>query len=88
MDSKEDSMSVDSRGIPGWDKVDSLPQALITPTGLSISSSQAGRIKELYDNLIDYDKQPITYKIRLKKTSKGKFGRSKSGFVGVDAMKR
>ena len=39
--------SLDSRGIPGWDKVDKLAHALTDLSGLSVTNIQAQEIKTL-----------------------------------------
>lgn len=81
--------SVDSRGIPGWDKVDKLARALLELQGLSVSSNQAAHIKELYGNLLDYDKRPLVFPPRLLSPPHGRFGRSKRpAQVGQDHVKR
>ncbi|XP_078667564.1 uncharacterized protein LOC144909422 [Branchiostoma floridae x Branchiostoma belcheri] len=64
--SVDKEISLDSVGIPGWDKVDRLAQALLQLKG------QATTIKKLYDELSDYDKRPITYQPRnVDKPAKG-----------------
>ena len=40
--------ALDSRGIPGWDRVDALAEALLGLSGLSVTSAVAKRILELY----------------------------------------
>ncbi|ESO90740.1 hypothetical protein LOTGIDRAFT_175806 [Lottia gigantea] len=85
---EELSVSVDSRGIPGWDKVEALALALIQLKGISITAAEANNIKQLFDVLLDFDRRPIKYTAKVKKPSKGRFARSKGGFVGVDAVKR
>ena len=52
----ESQESLDSRGIPGWDKVDKLAHELIGLSGLSITNAQAQSIKRLYNDLLPYDK--------------------------------
>ena len=48
--------SGDSKGIPGWDRVDKLAKALIR---LSLKSAHASEIHKLYSNLIEFDKFSI-----------------------------
>lgn len=80
---------IDSRGIPGWDRVEKLARALINLRGLSVSSTQAAEIKELYSNLLEFDKKPLVFKARLLSSPRGRFGRSKGkSHVGVDHVKR
>ena len=79
----------DSRRISGWDKVDKLADALLKLRGLCLSDRDAEKIKSLYDDLIDYDKQPLVFRTRQVRPSSGRFGRSKrTGHATVDAVKR
>ena len=80
--------SLDSRGIPGWDKVDKLAHALTDLSGLSVTNIQAQEIKKLYEELLPYDKKPLEFELQARKPSRGWFARSKGGHVGVDQMKR
>lgn len=74
-DSEEESF--DSRGIPGWDRVDKLAKFLVELQGLCVTSSQATLIKELYADLLEYDKKPLVFPPRLLSPPRGRFGRSK-----------
>ena len=87
---RNEKESVDAKGIPGWDKVDVLANALISLCGLSVSNVDAKRITKMYNDLHEYDKKPLIYKSCIKKPSKGRFARSKkrTGHVGVTAIKR
>ena len=49
---------MDSRGIPGWNHVDKLARALVELHGLCVCDSAAEKIKELYHNLLEFDKRP------------------------------
>ena len=81
--------SVDSMGIEGWDRVDQLATALVSLSGLSVSSSEAKEIEKLYNNLLDYDKRPLVFQPVALKPPRGRFGRSKrSSYPTVDYMKR
>ena len=53
--------SVDSRGILGWEKVDKLARALVKLQGLSVTNAQASEIKELYHDLLEFDKKPLVF---------------------------
>lgn len=78
-------------GIPGWSKVDALAEALLELRGLSVTSAETDKIKRLYDNLSDYDKAPLTYEARQRKTMRGRFARSKGNrteHVAQEAVKR
>ena len=80
---------MDSRGIPGWDKVHRLADALLGLTQLYVTESDAKTIKHLYDDLVDFDKRSLRFQPRPLKPSRGRFARSKrSSHVGLDHMKR
>ena len=82
---------MDSRGIPGWDKVHRLAEALLALSHLYVTEAQAQAIIAHYDDLGDFDKQSLRFKPRPLKPSRGRFARSKgkrSSHVGVDHMKR
>ena len=82
--------AVDSRGIPGWEKVDRLARALLDLEGLCVTNAQAQQIKTLHSQLLDFDKQPITFQPKPVRQPKGRFARSKYrvGNSTIDAMKR
>ena len=85
---QEEDDSVDAAGIPGWGKVDKLVKALVSQTGISIPTNEACELVKLYYDLPDHDKKALVYRpIKMTKSS-GRFGRKKSGHVGVVAMKR
>ncbi|XP_066928708.1 uncharacterized protein [Clytia hemisphaerica] len=84
-----DNDAIDSKGIPGWRKVDRLAKALIKVKGISVSNAEKIEIVNLFNELEDYDKRPITYKTIVKKPARGRFARKKEGsHVGVVEMKR
>ena len=92
-DDDDDDESLDSNGIPGWDKVDRLAKALVDLSGLSITNNQARNIKVLYDELLEFDKRPLVFAPRPLKPPQGRFARSKSssyrvGSVTTDHVKR
>ena len=68
--------------------MDQLARALIDLSGLAVTNSQAREIKKLYEALSLYDKKPQEFRPVPRKASRGRFGRSKSGHVGLDHMKR
>lgn len=81
--------STDSRGISGWDRVEKLARALVSLSGLSVSTSEAKEIERLYDDLLDYDKRPLVFQPVVHKPPKGRFARTKrSNHPSVDHMKR
>jgi hypothetical protein len=84
---KDDHQSFDSKSIGGWNKVDNLAAALLENEGLSMSNKEVEKIVGLYQDLSDYEKKPLEYS-RNFKPSHDRFGRSKTGHVGLEAMKR
>lgn len=81
--------SVDSRGIPGWERVDKLARALIKLRGLCVTDTQASEIKKLYHSLLDFDKKPLVFSPRKLQAPRGRFARSKGqAIVGVDHIKK
>ena len=78
----------DTRGIPGWSKVDLLARALIDQSECSITNKEATRILKLYENLDEFDRRPMVFEPVAMKPASGRYQRSKSGHVGVDAVKR
>jgi hypothetical protein len=84
-----DKCAVDSRSIEGWDKVDRLAENLLQLEGLSISNEQVENVIQHYDQLSQFDKDPLRYS-RTIQPARGRFGKSKNsgGHVGQEAMKR
>ena len=82
-DEPNDDEAVDSRGIPGWEKVDRLARALLKLEGLCVTNAQAQEIDTLYSQL-------ITFRPRQVKQARGRFARSKNrvGHDTIDVMKR
>ena len=80
--------AVDSLGIPGWDEVNQLVRALIGLSGLSVMNDQARNIQQLYADLQDYDKRPLTFTPRQPTALRGRFARFKGGYTTIDQMKR
>lgn len=87
---EQDEIAVDSQGLPGWDKVDKLAEALINLQGLFVTNSQAQVVKRLYKNLLDYDKEPLKYPaIYQTHSTRGRFAHKYClGHVGVESMNR
>ena len=85
-----DDEAVDSRGIPGWDRVGELAKAFVGLSGLSVTTSQAREIKRLYNNLLEFDKKPLVFKPRACNTLKGRIEKTKrvGSYVNVDSMNR
>lgn len=87
--SEEPKTCTDSLGIPGWDKVDKLAQALLASSGVSLCDSDAGKITKLYDQLEEYDKKPVNYEAVDRRPPSGKFQqRRHAGFVDVVQMSK
>ena len=85
----DEPTATDSFRIPGWKKIDKLAQALLNATGISLCDSDAAKIVELYDQLEEYDKKPITYKAISKRPVSGKFQQKRrSGFIDVVRMSK
>ena len=84
--------AVDSRGIPGWDKVDKLATYLLTLQGLALKTDQVGAIIDLYNCLHTFDqKRMCLYQPRYKeKQVQGHFKckRASSVTLGVEATQR
>lgn len=59
--------STDSKGIPGWKKVDAIAHALLFATGISLETQMHRKY------LNEYDKRPLQFQPVAKKASKGKF---------------
>ena len=87
-DSEEQLTTTDSRGIPGWDKVDKLAKRLIDLSGLSVSPTEVKKIVDLYNNLDDFDKEPPHYRPVRKTATKGRFGSRRQGYALQTVMKR
>lgn len=84
---------LDSRGIPGWDRVNALAVALMEPKGLAATAAQAQVIVDAYVALLDYDKRPIQFQRRRlsQQRPRGRFARVRqcsSGQVSMEKMKR
>ena len=57
--------------------------------GLPVTNTQAREIKELYDNLLPFDKKPLSFVPQPLKPVRGRFARSKYrvGNTGADHVK-
>ena len=82
--------SIDTRGIPEWNKVDRLARYLIGLEDISLTNQEANHIVDLYSDLDTYVKKPVTYKPMLLRPSSGRYGRSKhrTEDSGKTTMKR
>ena len=86
-----DSLEVlDSKGIPGWDKVEQLARILLSFRGLSISKEQAQYVSRLYNQLDPYDKKLLVYTKRYSNRARGRFARSRRRVedASIDYIKR
>ncbi|KAJ7384065.1 hypothetical protein OS493_024079 [Desmophyllum pertusum] len=83
-----ESTAVDSAGLPGWDKVNRLAEALLN-LGAYVTNAEVDNIKRLHADLDEYDRRALTFTPRYKK-GKGRFKQSKnrSAHVGVESMAR
>ena len=71
--------------------MDKLARALVELHGLSVTNTQAAEIRDLYNNLLDFDKKPLTFPPRVLQAPRGRFARSKSkaqSIIGLDHMKK
>jgi len=66
-----------------------LARYLIGLNDISLTNADAARITQLYDQLDDYNKQPVVYKPVKKIPTKGRFGaRKREGHTSQTLMKR
>lgn len=83
---------LDSKGVPGWDRVNLLARELLSITDLAVRSEQADIIIKLYNGLDEFDKKPLVYQPRYSTgPARGRFGRTKhhsTGHVGLESVKR
>ena len=83
------SETVNMLGIPDLNRVDQLARALINLSGLSVTNDKARNIQQLYQQLHEYDKKPLTFSHHQpSSTQRGRFERSKRGHTTIDQMKR
>ena len=69
--------------------MDKLAKALVELQGLCVSDSDAAKIKELYHNLLEFDRRPLVFKPRPVSIPRGRFGRRKRpSYAGEEHMKR
>ena len=84
-----DDVMVDSRGIPGWEKVAQLAMALLNLRGLSLSNGEAQEIKTLWNSLDPYDKGVTKVLLKSQVQLRGRFCRQKrTGHATVEQMRR
>ena len=84
------NITSDPRGIPGWDKVGRLAEALVGLTGLAVSAVQAKEIKTLCNALDDYDKRVTEVHLRSQKPRlRGRFcSQKRTGHTTREQMRR
>ena len=65
-------------------------EALINMEGSFVTNTKAKEVSHLYDNLLEYDKQPLKYHPMYQQHSlRSRFARKYcSGHVGIESMKR
>ena len=82
-------ITVDPRGIPGWDKVGQLAEALVSLTGFAVSAAQAEKIKALCNAPYVYDKKAIEVHLRSQPHLRGHFCSQKgTGHTTIEQMRR
>jgi hypothetical protein len=82
-------VGMDLKSIPVWNLVEKRATFLLESSSLAFTRKDADTFIELYQNLSDFDKKPLTFTKTLK-PGQGRFSKSKnvSGQVGQEAMKR
>ena len=91
IEEQEPVESVGYKGYPGWDKIDALACAFLALKGLSIKASEVDNIKQLYQNLLEFDKRSLQFSPRVKALRRqGRFAksRSQSSYISIDCIKR
>ena len=58
------NVTVDPKGITGWDKVGQLAEELVSLTGIAMSAAQAEKFNALCNALDEYDKTEIEVHLR------------------------
>ncbi|XP_047191158.1 uncharacterized protein LOC124850755 [Scophthalmus maximus] len=91
----EQQQAVDERCVPGMERVDCLAEYLVglrTETGQTLNNQQASTIIALWQNLLPYDQQRVTYAARHQvRLTSGRFrcSKKKPEFTpGVESMTR
>ena len=80
---------MDSRGIPGWEKVAQLARSLLDLDGLSLSNGEAQKIKALWNALDPYDKKATEVMIKSQVQLRGHFCSQKNtGNTTREQMRR
>ena len=81
---------VDRRGLPGWDRVARLAEALLATKGLCVTAGQVADIVRLWEALDPVDRRPTSFAPSgLPREARGRFARKyRSGHVGVEATAR
>ena len=84
------STTVDSRGIPGWEKVAQLAQVLVGLDGLSVSNEEVQKIKALWDDLDPYNKRATEVLLKSQPLNlRGHFcGQKRTGHTTTEQMRR
>ena len=65
----QEDLTSDSRGIPGWEKVDALAEYLVrlNRTITALGTYEATEIMRLYSCLRDFDQKPPAYQLTPRK---------------------
>ena len=81
---------VDRRGLPGWDRVAQLVEALLSTKGLCVTAGQVANIIRLWEALDPVDRHPTSFASSgLPREARGRFARRyRSGHIGVEATAR
>ncbi|XP_058627811.1 uncharacterized protein LOC131538036 [Onychostoma macrolepis] len=93
--SPDEPVSLDSAGVPGMDRVDSLAEYLVelrNQPSLALTNQQVSNIVALWQNLLDYDKQSVVFAARHKSrldTGRFRSPKKRQEFTpGVESLKR
>ena len=81
---------VDLRGLPSWDRVAHLSEALLSTKGLCVTAGQVANIVRLWEALDPVDLRPTSFPSSgLPREARCRFARRyRSGHVGVEATAR
>ncbi|XP_073718980.1 uncharacterized protein [Misgurnus anguillicaudatus] len=93
--SSEESVCLDSSGMPGMDRVDSLMEYLMElrkQPFLALTNQQVSNIVALWQNLLEYDRQRVVFAARYQikqNTGRYKTSKKRQEFTpGVESVKR
>ncbi|XP_065902068.1 uncharacterized protein [Dysidea avara] len=81
--------AIDSRGIPDWEKVAQLAEALLELKGLSLPNDKVQNIKALWNAMDPFDKKATEIILKSQVQLRGHFSsQKKTGHTTTEQMKR